>query len=77
MMETYLSGDSDELDGFEFLTMAEAGELGHLEILQAMNERVGDATVRELTEFAIPIQQRHFQDVRECSLQLAREEVAA
>ena len=77
MMETYLGGDSDELDGFEFLTMAEAGELGHLEILQAMNERVQDATVRELTEFAIPIQQRHFTDVRECSLELAREEVAA
>ncbi len=26
MMKTYLGEDSDELDGFEFLTMAEAGE---------------------------------------------------
>src|SRR4051812_45224583 len=38
MMRTYLGGDADGLDGFEFLTMAEAGELGHWEILQAMNE---------------------------------------
>jgi hypothetical protein len=29
MMSTYLGGDSDGLDGFEFLTMAEAGEVGH------------------------------------------------
>src|SRR5687768_7202208 len=32
MMSTYLGGDSDDLDGFEFLTMAEAGEVGHWEI---------------------------------------------
>jgi ABC-type transporter Mla subunit MlaD len=29
MMRTYLGSDADELDGFEFLTMAEAGEVGH------------------------------------------------
>jgi hypothetical protein len=29
MMQTYLGEDSDELDGFEFLIMAEAGEVGH------------------------------------------------
>jgi hypothetical protein len=78
MMNTYLSGDDvDALDGFEFLVMAEAGELGHWEIVREMNEQVGDATVRELTEFAIPIQQRHFADARTCSLQLARQEVAS
>ena len=78
MMRTYLSGDDvDALDGFEFLVMAEAGELGHWEIVREMNEHVGDATVRELTEFAIPIQQRHFADARKCSLRLAREEVAS
>ena len=33
MMRTYLGNDSDDLDGFEFLTMAEAGEVGHWEIL--------------------------------------------
>src|SRR3954468_8324447 len=29
MMRTYLGDDADALDGFEFLTMAEAGEGGH------------------------------------------------
>ena len=28
MMSTYLGSDADDLDGFEFLTMAEAGEVG-------------------------------------------------
>src|SRR5919205_2383228 len=52
MMSTYLSGDDvDALDGFEFLIMAEAGELGHWEIVRAMNERAGDAAVRELAGF--------------------------
>ena len=31
MLRTYLDDDSDALDGFEFLTMAEAGEVGHWE----------------------------------------------
>jgi hypothetical protein len=77
MMKTYLSGDDvDGLDGFEFLVMAEAGELGHWEIVQEMNRQVGDDAVRELSEFALPIQERHFNDAREWSLKLAREEVA-
>src|SRR5947208_16511950 len=29
MMRTYLGSDADELDGFEFLTMAEDREVGH------------------------------------------------
>lgn len=29
MMESYLEGEDEALDGFEFLTMAEAGEVGH------------------------------------------------
>ena len=33
MMRTYMGDDSDELDGFEFLIMAEAGEVGHWAIL--------------------------------------------
>ena len=35
MMSTYLSDDVDGLDGVEFLLMAEAGELGHVEIVGA------------------------------------------
>ena len=42
MMRTYLGEDSDELDGFEFLTMAEAGEVGHWAILGKLNEKAGE-----------------------------------
>ena len=39
MMSDYLDQAADALDGFEFLTMAEAGEVGHWEILKTLNER--------------------------------------
>lgn len=74
MMSTYLGGDSDGLDGFEFLTMAEAGEVGHWTVLGKLNESAGEQELRELVEWALPIQERHFSDVKECSLQLAGEE---
>jgi hypothetical protein len=50
---------------------------GHREIVREMNEHVGSQTIRGLTEFAIPVQQKHFQQAREWSLRLAREEVEA
>ncbi len=31
MMKTYLGNGADELEGFDFLNMAEAGELAHVE----------------------------------------------
>jgi hypothetical protein len=71
MMSTYLGSDSDDLDGFEFLTMAEAGEVGHWEILGKLNEKAGEEEVRELVEWALPIQKRHLSDVRQGSLRLA------
>jgi hypothetical protein len=74
MMSTYLGTDSDDLDGFEFLTMAEAGEVGHWEILGKLNEKAGEAEINELVEWALPIQERHLKDVREGSLTLAAEE---
>ena len=74
MMKIYLGDDADELDGFEFLTMAEAGELGHWEIVRQMSEKVGDDAVLDLAEWAIPIQKRHKDVVRACSLELAAEE---
>ena len=74
MMSTYLESASDALDGFEFLTMAEAGEVGHWEILNTLTERAGKSNVQELCSWAIPIQQRHFEEVRMGSLQLAAEE---
>jgi hypothetical protein len=74
MMRTYLSDDSDELDGFEFLVMAEAGEVGHWAILGKLNETAGEEGVRELVDWALPIQERHLTDVRDGSLELAAEE---
>jgi hypothetical protein len=74
MMKTYLDRASDALDGFEFLTMAEAGEVGHWEILGTLNERAGKSEVKELVEWALPIQKRHFETVRSASLELAADE---
>jgi hypothetical protein len=74
MMKDYLGSDPDGLDGLEFLIMAEAGELGHVEIVGAMNEKVGEPKVQELFEWARPIQQRHFEQTRDAALQLARQE---
>jgi hypothetical protein len=74
MMQTYLGSDADGLDGFEFLTMAEAGEAGHWEVLGTMNERAGNAELRDVIQWATPIQQRHFEEARQGSLQLAADE---
>jgi hypothetical protein len=73
MMATYLSEDSDGLDGFEFLTMAEAGEVGHWAVLQKLNESAGEEEIREVVDWALPIQERHLSDAKDCSLQLAGE----
>lgn len=74
MMQTYLAGEDDPLDGFEFLTMAEAGEVGHWAIVEKLNEKAGDENVRALTEWALPIQRRHFDEVLAGSLELAADE---
>jgi hypothetical protein len=73
MMSTYLAGESDGLDGFEFLTMAEAGEVGHWAVLGKLNESAGESEVSELVEWALPIQERHFAEVKDGSLKLAGE----
>jgi hypothetical protein len=74
MREAYLEGEDDPLDGFEFLTMAEAGEVGHWAIVGKLNERSGDAELRKLVAWALPVQQRHLQEVLDGSLKLAAEE---
>jgi hypothetical protein len=74
MMSTYLDKDSDALDGFEFLTMAEASEVGHWSVLKKMNQKARIPAVRELVEWQIPIQKRHFRDTMEGSLTLAGRE---
>jgi hypothetical protein len=73
MMSTYLAGESDGLDGFEFLTMAEAGEVGHWAVLGKLNESAGESEISKLVEWALPIQERHFVDVKDGSLKLAGE----
>ncbi len=73
MMQTYLGEDADGLDGFEFMTMAEAGEVGHWAVLKKLNEQAGEEQVSELVEWALPIQERHFSETKECALQLAGE----
>ena len=74
MMSTYLGDDADALDGFEFLTMAEAGEVGHWSVLRKLNEQAGDQQLQELVDWALPIQERHFEQVKAGSLKLAAEE---
>ena len=76
MREDYLGDDADALDGLEFMIMAEAGELGHVEIVGAMSEQVGDQQLQELAGWAQPIQQRHYDDTRRCALELARQEAS-
>ena len=76
MMKTYLERGSDELDGYEFLTMAEAGEVGHWGVLQELNKQAKHPGVRDLVKVQLPIQRRHLKDVMATSLQLAAKEDA-
>ena len=74
MMSTYLDVDSDLLDGFEFLTMAEAAEVGHWSILGTLAKKARHSELTGLVDWALPIQQGHFSRVMEGSLKLAAEE---
>jgi hypothetical protein len=74
MMSTYLGEDADGLDGFEFLTMAEAGELGHWSVVAKLNEKARNTELQELVDWAVPLQQEHLQRALDGSLQLAAEE---
>jgi hypothetical protein len=74
MMQTYLEGEDEALDGFEFLTMAEAGEVGHWAIVKKFNERAGIGAVKELTEWALPVQEEHLSVVLKSALDLAGRE---
>lgn len=72
-MKTYLE-DAEALDGLEFLSMAEAGEMSHWEILATLNETAKDRDVANLVKYAIPLQRDHVSAVREHSLRLAADE---
>jgi hypothetical protein len=75
MMKTYLADEEEALDGFEFLSMAEAGELCHWEIVETMAETIGATDVHELATWAVGVQREHVAGVREASLKLAVDEV--
>jgi hypothetical protein len=77
MMKTYLEGEEEALDGFEFLSMAEAGELCHWEIVERMSEATGEDQVHDLATWAVGVQRDHVEMVRRASLQLAAQEVGA
>jgi hypothetical protein len=74
MMSTYLGDDADGLDGFEFLTMAEAGELGHWSVVAKLNEKARNSELQEIADWALPLQQEHLQRALDGSLRLAAEE---
>lgn len=76
MMATYLADETEALDGFEFLTMAEAGELGHWEIVKTMADTLGEPEVSSLAEWAVAVQAKHFEIVRRSSLELAAAEAS-
>ena len=75
MMQTYLGGEQEALDGFEFLSMAEAGELCHWEIVETMSETIGAGDVNQLATWAVGVQREHVDTVRRGSLALAAEEI--
>jgi hypothetical protein len=75
MMKTYLADEEEALDGFEFLAMAEAGELCHWEIVEVMSSTIGATDVHELATWAVGVQREHVATVRRVSLELAKEEI--
>jgi hypothetical protein len=75
MMQTYLGGEDEALDGFEFLSMAEAGELCHWEIVETMSSTIDASDVNELATWAVGVQREHVETVRRGSLELAAEEI--
>ena len=76
MMTTYLDRSADGLDGFEFLTMAEAAEVGHWAVLEELNRQAAHPGIRRLTRMQLPIQKRHLKEAMAGSVKLAAKEDA-
>jgi hypothetical protein len=72
-MKTYLE-EAETLDGLEFLSMAEAGELAHWEILATLNKTANVSAISQLVSHGVPLEQRHVTLIREHSLRLAADE---
>jgi hypothetical protein len=76
LAEVLVVEEEEALDGFEFLSMAEAGELCHWEIVEKMSETIGDDDVHTLAGWAVGVQREHVETVRRASLALAVQEAA-
>ena len=74
MARTYLGDEEEALDGFEFLSMSEAGELCHWEIVERIAGRTGEDDVVRLASTVLPVQRTHIDTVRKAYLALADEE---
>ena len=74
MMKIYLAGEEEALDGFEFLSMAEAGELCHWEIVEKISAAIQDQKASELARWAVTVQREHINAVRQAYLELAGHE---
>jgi len=74
MLKTYLDRNADLLDGMEFMTMAEAGEVGHWQVLEQMNKQAKHPGIRALTKEQLAIQKRHLREVMLASTALAGRE---
>jgi hypothetical protein len=74
MMRDYLGRSPEALDGFEFLTMAEAGEVGHWSVLGELNKSAKDPAIGRLVRTYLPIQKRHLKNAQDGSLRLASKE---
>ena len=74
MMKTYLGGEEEALDGFEFLSMAEAGELCHWEIVERW-PAIGAGDVKRSPNGRSPSSASTSRRCASASLALAVEEI--
>jgi hypothetical protein len=74
LLSAYLDEGASALEGFEFLTMAVAAEVGQWSILTQFNVRAGNEDLGHLIAWAVPIQHRHLATVLEGSRELASDE---
>jgi|tagenome__1003787_1003787.scaffolds.fasta_scaffold20783025_2 hypothetical protein len=72
-MRTYIDADAGVLDGFEYMTMAEAEEVGHWCVLEQISG--GHPELAELCRWAIQVHEQHVADANAVRKQLMDYEV--
>ena len=73
-MRVYIDADAGALDGFEYMTMAEADEVGHWSVLEQISG--GQPELAELCRWAIQVHEQHVADANAVRKQLMGYEVA-